>query len=769
MNKLYGFIKKHGHPLFLILLPLIFFSEVLFDQNSMLYPSQDIISIFSQEKQLFQDTIDTYRTLPLWNPYIFSGSPFLGNPTSSMFYPINILFLLFSVDKAFGYIFIINSMLIGIFTYSFARSINLDKFSSLISGIIIMFSGPLLTLIFPGHLVNFDTFVWFPLILLVYDKAIKTQKIIYAIFAGFPIALTLLAGASQIAAFSLLSALIYFTLRLTSNLPKDNKFLYLKKIFLIYFTSIIIGLLLSAVQILPTSEFSKLSARANGLSYDFASDFSLHPKQIISFIFPYFFGDPASGTYWGKGNFWSLNGYVGIIPLILALIAVTLRRYRFTAIFLILGLFALLFSLGKYAPIFPFFFNHIPGFNSFRTPARFLYFYAFSIVILAGIGIEVLIRKISSSKKLVFNKISIGILLVGLSTFCIFIIILTKNDIPLYEKYILNNSYAVGINHYLLYSQLMRDLLIFSLILLIFSTAIFLKIKNKMNAKTLKISVLMIILFDLWFFNSRFASIKKIYEVYATPDLVKTIKKDVEIFRIFDKESLYLPIAERNKIENITGVHSLYIKDYRDFLLSIGNHENKPYESFFEIKDIKNKIFLDLLNVKYVITNNKLIKNPSFFPRAYMVPNAIVTSKNNVLNQLQDDNFDPKNQLILQKKPNVSLTNSSLFKEVKIVRRNPNQIHLKVSLENPGFLVLSEIYYPGWKAYDNGQELEIYNANFIFRSIYLYKGNHDVYFVYDPDSYKIGKAISITTLLLCLLFLGYKKSVILVDIRRLFL
>ena len=335
MRKVYNSIEKHKLLLLLTVLPLIFFNRLILDPQSMFFPSQDIISIFSQEKELLQDTVRSYKTFPLWNPYIFSGSPFLGNPTSSMFYPVNILFMLFPVGRVFGYVFVINSFLIGIFTYLFARSINLDKFGSLISGVTIMFSGPLMTLIFPGHLVNFDTFIWFPLILLIFEKAIKKQKMIYAVFAGFPIALMLLAGAPQIAAFSLLSASIYFALRVISNLPKNNRLFYLRRTFTILFLSIVLGFLLAAVQILPTNEFSKLSARANGLSYDFASDFSLHPKQIISFVFPYFFGNPANGTYWGKGNFWSLNGYMGILPLTLVLISLFNKPRRLTIIFFV--------------------------------------------------------------------------------------------------------------------------------------------------------------------------------------------------------------------------------------------------------------------------------------------------------------------------------------------------------------------------------------------------------------------------------------------------
>lgn len=734
----------------------------------MFFPSQDIVSIFAQEKVLFQENIKTYRELPLWNPYIFSGSPFLGNPTSSMFYPINLLFLIFPADSTFGYIFALDSFLIGVFTYFFAKEIKLSKFASFISATIVMFSGPLISLIFPGHLVNFDTFIWFPLILLIYEKAIKEQKIIYAIPAGFFISLSLLAGASQIAAFSLLSASIYFILRIIVSLPETKKLLYLRHAIAIFSLSIIIGFLLSLVQILPTIEFSKLSARSEGLSYEFSSDFSLHPKQLISFILPYFFGNPASGTYWGKGNFWSLNGYIGILPLLLAGLALKFKPKFLTIIFLILGLFALIFALGKHSFVFPFFYNYVPMFDAFRASSRFLYIYAFSFSVLAGIGTEILIQKLSTIKKTISINIPVAFLMVGILTFFIFLFALINYDIGLYEKYILNNSYAIGINHLDLYSQLIQDGLMLSLILLTFTIILFLKMKNMISINVLKFLVITILLFDLWTFHSKIISYKKIGQFYNTPNFINEIKKDKTVFRIFDKEGLYLPISTRNKIENITGVHSLYIKDYRDFVWSIGEHEYKPYESFFQIKNIKNKIFLDLLNVKYIIENNNIVKNSNFLPRAYIVPDAIIIPKNDILNKLRNEDFDPKKQILLQKKPNVNLSNPSSFKEVKFSSSNPNKINLKTNMDESGFLVLSEIYYPGWKAYDNGKELEIYNANYIFRSIYLKKGAHEVNFIYDPQTYKAGKIISVVTFFLCSLFLIYKRTFVPIDIKKIF-
>lgn len=298
----------------------------------------------------------------------------------------------------------------------------------------------------------------------------------------------------------------------------------------------------------------------------------------------------------------------------------------------------------------------------------------------------------------------------------------------------------------------------FFFILILFSVALYLRSKNKLNISAFKSVITIIIIFDLWFFSSKFILTKNIQEATLNPEIIKSIKQDNSIYRIFDMSNQYLSTTEQNKIENVTGIHSLYLKDYRDFIWSVGKHEDKPYESFFQITKIENPIFLDLLNVKYIIEDNKLSSNQNFLPRAYIVPNAIVFPKDKILNKLKDPNFDPKNQIILQNKPDVSLINPSSFKEIERIYREPNIIKLKVNLTDPGFLVLSEIDYPGWEAFDNGHELKIFNTNYILRSVYLTKGSHEVHFIYKPESYNLGKNISIVALLACLAILFKNKA-----------
>ena len=89
----------------------------------------------------------------------------------------------------------------------------------------------------------------------------------------------------------------------------------------------------------------------------------------------------------------------------------------------------------------------------------------------------------------------------------------------------------------------------------------------------------------------------------------------------------------------------------------------------------------------------------------------------------------------------------------------PNQITLNVNSTGPGFLLLSEVWYPGWKAYANGKEVAVIKSDDIFRSIFVNKGNTNIEFIYKPFSYELGKGLTLATLILLLLYLVLKYKI----------
>jgi hypothetical protein len=174
---------------------------------------------------------------------------------------------------------------------------------------------------------------------------------------------------------------------------------------------------------------------------------------------------------------------------------------------------------------------------------------------------------------------------------------------------------------------------------------------------------------------------------------------------------------------------------------------------------------LSLMNVKYILDYGeipglnlifadgvKIYRNDAVLPRAYVVSQArVISDDQKLLAELLSQTFDARRTVLLRPAqsqesisyssiPSYPLSLTSLSPEY-----SPNAVKIKVSLDRDGCLVLSDTYYPGWRAYVDGEEREILRANYAFRAVSLESGQHTVLFKYNPPSFKMGLAISLAT------------------------
>jgi hypothetical protein len=181
-----------------------------------------------------------------------------------------------------------------------------------------------------------------------------------------------------------------------------------------------------------------------------------------------------------------------------------------------------------------------------------------------------------------------------------------------------------------------------------------------------------------------------------------------------------------------------------------------------------------ILSAKYAIVRSqleyKLITASKVMPRAVLVRDAVILSKlEDHLQYIKRPDFEPQEQVLLERAvsdhiPSPSKEdNTSVEKDVvTIVEYQPNLIELKSSSDSDTYLVLSELFYPGWHAYVDGKKVQIMRANFLLRAIPLKSGQHDIIFVYRPMSFLTGATISLLTLLIlgCIFSAFYIKRII---------
>lgn len=355
----------------LLALVLLFFWKIAL--TNLILAGLDLFAYFYPYREYAAQVIRAGH-LPLWNPYLFLGVPFLANIQSAVLYPLNLLFLWLPAPKMVAYSIVLHIFLAGVFTYLLARrALKMSPWGALVAAVVFALSG------FLGaqgeHVNQLSVFAWLPLLLLLFHEAYTQQSMIYGLFASLVVGLQFLAGHAQ-ASFMNLSALGCYAIYLSLKRGGGRRTLPIWGGLGLFMGVTLLGIGLAAAQLLPTLELSRLSLRGGGLTYRQAVSFSLRPTTLPLSLLPSFDYSPFS----------EYIAYVGITPILLASLA--LLRKRKGAFFGALALLGLFLALGLYNPFYYLLYRLVPGFSLFRVPARWLFLYTFGLAILAGLGME---------------------------------------------------------------------------------------------------------------------------------------------------------------------------------------------------------------------------------------------------------------------------------------------------------------------------------------------------------------------------------------------
>jgi hypothetical protein len=245
--------------------------------------------------------------------------------------------------------------------------------------------------------------------------------------------------------------------------------------------------------------------------------------------------------------------------------------------------------------------------------------------------------------------------------------------------------------------------------------------------------------------------------------LTQILQGDEEIFRVYNEWRLPGNYGCVYGLEDIWGASPLYVGRYEELVYKL------PIERVWQ-----------LLNVKYVITWRKalvpktevLYEEPKeldttylhrldeYWPRAYVVHQVeVIEDDEQVLERLGEPEFDFRQVAILPHKPDLALPDQMEGESsAAILERQPERMVLEVNMAANGLLVLSEVYYPGWRAYADGEEVSLYRADHVLRAVPLRAGHHRVEMVFDPLWPKVGVAVSGVILLLAIVLIGRVKA-----------
>ena len=661
--------------------------------------------------------------IPLWNPYTFSGQPLMGNLQSGTLYPINLIFFVLPFEAAWSFYIFLEPILAGIFMYLYLKNLNLNNRSAAFGSIAFSFSGFFVSWLEWGTVLH--TALWLPLIFLTIDKLtanIKDRVLNkWNLVLMLALSFSFLSGHLQIFFYSFLISIFYLILRFTDLKNKKSVLI-----------SFLISFFLFALITLPVwfegLKFISLSGRSLDQDYRTIAGWFIPWQNAIQVLIPDFFGNPATLNYNGVWNYGEFVSYIGVGALIFALFSV-FRKDKNTIFFLLAIFIACIFAFPTIIAKIPFKFGF--PFISTSQPTRLVFIVDFSLSILAALGFDYFIKNIKN-KKLIFVLLTIALLFI-----LIWIYVLA------------NLKSGSGINFQVAKSNLFLPTALF----VINSFVIFLMLFFKKSQKTfygLSLLIILILALDLLRFAGKYTPFASANYLYPQTKTIEYLKKNLGNYRIMASDSRILPpnFSIMYKIQTIDGYDPLYLQRYAEFSAALERgtpdiHAPFGFNRIITPQNYHSRV-IDLLGVKYVLTfdeldkrnfakvfqegDTKIFLNKNVLPRAFFVNSLHISkSKQESIDYIYKNIYDLGSTAVVEESVKTNWTKNK-FSIAKISKYSENYISIKTKNSGDSFLVLTDNFYPTWKATIDGKPTKIYLTDFTFRGIEVPKGNHTVLF-----------------------------------------
>jgi hypothetical protein len=682
--------------------------------------------------------------VPLWNPYLYGGAPFVADNQSGVFYPPNLLFFLLRPGltyRAMEWLAVAHFYLAGICAYFGLRYMMqppLKRWAALAGALAFMFSDLFVTHF--GNLNMIACAAWLPLIFCLFRRALDGRHPAFAAGAGILLGFAALAGHIQPLLCIVLTLGLYFLYHVYAH--RNHSWPALLHATSLLALALVIGLGVAALSLVPSYEMSRLSLRTD-LGYEPASQYSLPAVGLIGLLVPAVFGR-GPGGYWGPWPRVEV-GYVGILPLLLAGLAVLLRRDRLTRFLALLAVLAAFLAFGNASILHGWLYRFVPGFDLVRAPARFIFLLDFALAALAALGLDVLLRPMPRRHRHTWR------LVLRLSPLLSVSIAVVTLPIAYAALLCSQDKEAV-------WSRLLASTggVIFALLLLGCGIVLlFWRSRRLIRPVTLGIVFCALILVDL-------ASLGAYTELefndptagYQHPAAIAFLKSDPATFRIDTRTEVWdvwqPDLSLLHNIADVWGIYNpLVLADFYRYWENLGSRSSRLY---------------DFLNAKYIVGHKNVVldwnkyelaydgdpqvniyRNRNVLPRAFVVQRSeSVPDHEQAFTAIHQSDFDPATAVVVERGQTLAPETPGTA-EARIVSYSNNEIRVEAFTSLPGYLVMSEVYYPGWLVEVDGRRAEVLRANYAFRAVFLSEGSHQVRLSFQPVTWKVGLACSLIT------------------------
>jgi hypothetical protein len=691
-------------------------------------------------------------TIPLWNPEILLGAPFLANAQSALFYPPNFLYYVLPLPIAWTMNILLRMFLAGMFMTLFVRSIGGSRTGAILSGILFASCGFMTA--WQGQAMG-DAAIWLPMICYSVNRLrLEPSRRVFALTA-VALAMPVLAGHPETAGHVTLAAMFLALVLWLSSAGPESKRLEVRFVAL-FAGAGVLALGLTAVQVLPTLEWLGELGYALQINWP-----TLPPHQALAFVSRDAIRSPNSaGIPIPEGA-----AYFGMIGLLAAALAPFHRAKRYVMFFGLLTFLAL--AIAYTIEPFHWLAMHSPILKGLKN-GRLILVASFGLAGLGGLGISAL----EEDKTLQSIRRRPALLLTGAVLVVLFFMVYTlQRETGVRAEFFRRPSFS-------------RALLFLSVIPIVW------KLYGGLRGRAFPLVVCALAAFDLATFGYAymgFAAPGEIYPPSPVFDFLKT-QSDPARSRIMQLGTPGSPYPSNiPMMYGLTSADGYEVALFRARFFASQLSEDRLDGLVFQQANVTAFADrrLDLMNVKYIVhsphaggyedfrsqdrfpliyetPDMAVFENKSVLPRAFTVSAEgieVLADPNAQLERLKDASFNPEQKVIVSRTPvfGSSSPNIATPNKTEIVSAGINEVAVHAEVSAPSVLVLSQTYYPGWKALVDGQTTEVFDADLLLTGVALSPGAHDVRFVFDPPSVRIGALLSLVSVII-IVGLSYERT-----------
>ncbi len=703
----------------------------------------------------------------------------------------------------------------GIFMYRAARQFKLTRIPSLLAGASYMLAGILVSWVAPGHDAKIFVAALFPALILYLERGFEEEtfwlKLRHFSVAGLVLGFINLSPHAQMSYFSHWALTFYAAFRLIVIWMKQGSFTAAIKPGLLVTYAVIIGVGISAIQMVPgvlyTNEYSPRADTKKG--WDWATSWSMHQEEAASLIIPEFSGTatqkPVGAYYWGRNAFKDNSEWLGTISFFIALFGLFYYRRRKIAWFLGgLGLFAVLYGLGGTTPFFRIMFLLVPKVDSMRGPSMIMFLGSFSVAMLAGMGLQAIIDSREDAKGKLsdrFNYVLFGfpaflfVLAAGFS-------LAGRSLIDLYSWIFYSDASTQLVQQgvtkldvgYMNLAAIQPGAWLAFFFCGLTALFIWMYRTGKVGSGIL-IALVALMIVDGVRFNNRFFGLvdqNRLDYLYAENAVTRYFQGQEGEFRVLNlgtPKDANLPV---HGIDLAVGYHGNQLRWYDDLLGGPGL-TTVPERHLIARGLLANPRFINLVGVRYMIdptqgrypadhfglpTNSigdiggaKLLHNPNAFPRVFLVDryrvvdgdtvvavsNTDTTRMRHVVIETLHGDADLRRVVLLEESPGFGVVpgDSVMTDSAWIIDYQAEKVLVGVSASQDRILVMTDTWFPSWRATVDGQPARILRADGAFRAVNIPAGSKQVQFEYYSERYATGRWVTGLTIVYLFGIIGF--------------